>query len=80
MIGHSPRRSNLCSSTLRFVTQWWIQILTATGSDSGPLAAWTAQWYSSPLPQAGSLNDSPRASTAQAMRAFFAAMATTAFQ
>ena len=30
--------------------------------------------------QAGSLNDSPLASTAQAMRAFFAAMATTAFQ
>ena len=31
-------------------------------------------------PQAGSLNDSPLVSTAQAMRAFFAAMATTAFQ
>lgn len=30
--------------------------------------------------QAGSLNDSPLVSTAQAMRAFFAAMATTAFQ
>ena len=29
---------------------------------------------------AGSLNDSPLVSTAQAMRAFFAAMATTAFQ
>lgn len=31
-------------------------------------------------PYAGSLNDSPLVSTAQAMRAFFAAMATTAFQ
>lgn len=31
-------------------------------------------------PHAGSLNDSPLVSTAQAMRAFFAAMATTAFQ
>lgn len=30
--------------------------------------------------QAGSLNYSPLVSTAQAMRAFFAAMATTAFQ
>ena len=29
---------------------------------------------------AGSLNDSPLVSTAQAMRAFFAAIATTAFQ
>jgi hypothetical protein len=28
----------------------------------------------------GNLNDSPLVSTAQAMRAFFAAMATTAFQ
>lgn len=32
------------------------------------------------LPQAGGLNDSPRVSTAQAMRAFLAAMAATAFQ
>lgn len=31
-------------------------------------------------PQAGSLNDSPLVSTAHAMRAFFAAMATSAFQ
>lgn len=32
------------------------------------------------LPQAGITKPSPRLSTAQAMRAFFAAMATTAFQ
>ena len=32
------------------------------------------------LLQAGNLNDSPRLSTAQRMRAFLAAMATTAFQ
>jgi hypothetical protein len=32
------------------------------------------------LAQAGSLNDSPLVSTAQAMRAFFAAIATTARQ
>ena len=32
------------------------------------------------LLQAGNLNDSPRLSTAKHMRAFLAAMATTAFQ
>ena len=80
MIGHFPRRSNLCSSTLGFVTRWWVQLLMAAGSGSRPIAGWTAQWQSSRPPHAGSLNVSPRASTAQAMRAFFAAMATTAFQ
>ena len=71
-----PGRQSRCP----LVTRWWIQLLKAAGSGSRPIAGWIAQWRSSWLPHAGSLNVSPRASTAQAMRAFFAAMATTAFQ
>jgi hypothetical protein len=79
MIGHSPRRSNLCSSTLWIITRCWVQFARSW---------WLAQAVSQPhsgvlvhgAPQTGSLNVSPLVSTAQAMRAFFAAIATTAFQ
>ena len=79
MIGHSPRRSNLCSSTLWIITRCWVQF---------SCLRWPAQAVSQPhggvlvhgSAQTGSLNVSPLVSTAQAMRAFFAAIATTAFQ
>lgn len=80
MIRHSPRRSNLYSSTL-VITRWSkncsgyggaINCHNTTHCDSGRVFIAS--------PQAGSLNDSPLVSTAQAMRAFLAAMATTAFQ
>ena len=57
-IRHSPRRSNLCSSTL---------------------GRHEAAESIEKLSYAGNLNDSPLVSTAQAILAFFAAIATTAF-
>jgi len=44
------------------------------------IECWHARVAFIGTPQAGSLKDSPLVSTAQAMRAFFAAIATTAFQ
>jgi hypothetical protein len=69
LIRHAPRRSNLCSSTLvhHAVEE---KSLDLVPSVNGVGAA----------AYAGILKASPRASIAQAMRAFFAAMATTAFQ
>ena len=69
LIGQAPRRSkpvviNACRHTA-------VELLI-------PLSWW---WLDGPVrPYAGNANDSPRRSTAQAIRAFFAAMATTACQ
>jgi hypothetical protein len=68
---HTPYRSNLDASTLA-VTRRWKKVLWA------PLVG-TARWMVRRA-QAGRTKSSPRRSTAQAMRAFFAAMATTARQ
>ena len=80
MIGHSPRRSLplLINASDRHA-------VVDSSSHGGRLGQWAARRVDCAvvfiaLPHAGSLNDSPRASTAQAMRAFLAAMATTAFQ
>ena len=62
---HTPRRSNLCSSTLR-ITRW---------NGIGLLLSWSAVFAVLAVGYAGSLKLSPRASIAQHMRAFFAAMA-----
>ena len=48
--------------------------------DRCDIERWHARAAFIGTPQAGSLNDSPLVSTAQAVRAFFAAMANTAFQ
>lgn len=66
LIRHAPRRSNLAHQRW-CVTPWKKKcvLLILSGLSVG---------------QAGSLKFSPRISTAQAMRAFLAAIATTAFQ
>ena len=83
MICHSPRRSNLCTSTLvshAAAESAWLSAATALSGES-VLSKSVPGLFSSPIScQAGSANDSPLVRTAQAMRAFFAATATTAFQ
>ncbi len=79
-IRHSPRRSNRYSSTLwssRGGRNRWPHG-GRSGAGSSVREDGVAMRAHTP-PQAGSLNASPLVSTAQAMRAFFAAMATTAF-
>ena len=71
LIGHAPRRSNLDSSML----------LVARGEENR-INASLFLWCLAPDSgaQAGRWKSSPLLSTAQHMRAFFAAMATMAFQ
>ena len=77
---HLPRYQCLGESGQVSITQWWELRLAQGGSVAarGRFAFGAVVFIGKP--QAGSLNDSPLVSTAQAMRAFFAAMATTAFQ
>ena len=79
--GHSPRRSNLCTSTSA-ITRWKkLGRLRRRGRGLVGVGRWAASGGGhGRTPQVGNLNDSPLVSTAQAMRAFLAAMATTAFQ
>ena len=74
LIGHAPRRSNLDSSTL----------LVARGEENRINASLFLLCRFSLVVgldvQAGSRKSSPLLSTAQLMRAFFAAIATMAFQ
>jgi hypothetical protein len=68
MIRHTPRRSNLAHQRYR-ITRWKKKSVVCVS-----LGRCVCVRY------AGNLKLSPRASIAQAMRAFLAAMATTAFQ
>lgn len=71
LIGHAPRRSNPDSSTL----------LAARGEENRiNVSLFLSYLVPGSGAQAGSLKSSPRLSTAQHIRAFFAAMATMAFQ
>lgn len=82
LIGHFPRRSNLYSSTLSHITRWWKHLRSrwcASPVRRDPIGKLQVGEHRS-THHACSLNDSPLVRTAQAMRAFFAAMATTAFQ
>jgi len=80
--GHCPCRSNLCTSTSAITR--WRKLGCGSGWGRGGLLGvgrWLAAFgHGSARAQVGSLNASPLVSTAQARRAFFAAMATTAFQ
>jgi len=63
----------------------WPDVVGAPFPLAGRAGEWVGCWWrgfilGSLQLQAGSLNASPLVNTAQAMRAFFAAMATTAFQ
>ena len=60
------------------ITRWWK--LAAQGGWPARWARRTVEFFTMMGLQAGSLKVSPLVSTAHAMRAFFAAMATAAFQ
>jgi hypothetical protein len=79
MIGHCPRRSNLCASTLWIVTRWRNRLAQGGCAIRGGRRELVLVVMIANL-QAGNLKASPLVSTAQAMRAFFAAIATAAFQ
>ena len=81
MIRHSPRRSLPLLINALVITRWQENCLPHGGMiDRRRLSGGNAGVAFIVSPHAGSLNDSPLVSTAQAMRAFLAAMATTAFQ
>jgi hypothetical protein len=90
MSEHSPRRSNLSHingghhAVASSMGQWinaWMSLGLPSRWREGRGDGWCSDVViSSVLDHAGNLNASPLVSTAQAMRAFLAAMATTAFQ
>jgi len=84
LIGHSAAQVQPLLINASFITRWWNLRLAQGGSvvACNPVAVGVGVGVVAFIGklQAGSLNDSPLVSTAQAMRAFFAAMATAAFQ
>jgi hypothetical protein len=80
LIGHSAALSPSFTHQRCGITRWWNLRLAQGGSVVACNAVAVGLVALMGKPQAGSLNDSPLVSTAQAMRAFFAAMATSAYQ